>query len=66
MRIILCVLTAFLPCITSLYMYMPKSTTRCLSQELDNEDVATISFGREHSDVSSGSVVVSVSFNVVY
>lgn len=41
-------------------MYLPKSTKRCVSQELDNEDSAVFTFGRELTDMTSGSVVVSV------
>jgi len=42
-------------------MYIPKNSKKCISQELDNEDAAVVTFGRELSDVSAGSVAVEVS-----
>lgn len=50
-----------IPCCHCLFMYIPKNSKKCISQELDNEDAAVVTFGRELSDVSAGSVAVEVS-----
>lgn len=42
-----------------LYVYVERGDTKCISQELDNEDTATFTIGDE-SDASSNGVKIKV------
>jgi hypothetical protein len=66
MKLLYFLVAVIAPLCHCLVLYIPKDTKRCVSQELDNEDSAVFSFGREVSDMTGGSVVVSVSPVSVY
>mgnify|MGYP003386452981 CR=1 FL=1 len=40
--------------VQSLYLYVDRSDTKCISQELDNEDTATFTIGDESASGSNG------------